>query len=511
MTSTFHTLETAKRSLFAQQTTINTIGHNIANANTEGYSRQRVTMVASRPMEAFGMQRSLTAGQLGTGVEATAIKRVRTAFLDDQFRNESKYVGSWSVQSDTLSKLESIVNEPSDSGIRSVMDKFYQAWSDLSKDPENVTSRKIIRETALALTDSFNQTSKQLSDLSSDLTSSIDVKATQANTYTDTISSLNSEIRRIESLGDDANDLRDQRDLLVDKLSQIVNVDVTELPDGYTVSMGGINLVSGNTTIPLDGTSLEAAYQGGQLNNGEAFGMIVSRDKYVADYQKQLDSLANTLANGEIQVTIPAGSVLPGTGTATTQPQTITVNGINGLHKLGYTLGDPATAGQDFFNFDTTSASGITAASIRLNPVIADDTNNIASSMRTTNVNGTDTVVKGNNTLALLMSELGEVEFSFDQSATGNGISKATLNNFYSSMVGGLGVQSEEAQRQYSNSVAQQDQVESTRQSVSGVSLDEEMSDLVKFQHAYSAAARFMTAFDEMLDKLINGTGQVGR
>ncbi|SDX28323.1 flagellar hook-associated protein FlgK [Paenibacillus sp. CF384] len=510
MTSTFHSIETAKRSLFAQQTTINTIGHNISNANTEGYSRQRVTMTATRPMEAYGMSRSTAAGQLGTGVEATAINRIRTAFLDDQFRNQNKYAGTWSVQADTLSKLESIVNEPSDSGIRSVMDKFYQAWSDLSKDPENVTGRKIVRETALALTDSFNQTSKQLTDLRADLSSSIEVKATQANTYLDTIASLNTEIRRIESLGDEANDLEDQRDLLVDKLSSIVNVTVTKAPEGYNITMGDISLVNGATTTPLTSASLEAAYSGGQLTNGEVFGMITSRDVYVSDYIRQLDTLANTLANGEFEVTVPAGSVLPGTTTPLATATKMTVQGINGLHKLGYTLENPAKGATDFFT-SSDGTSEITAANFRLNPVIADDTNKIATSMRTISAGGVDTVVRGNNSLALLMSELGEVKFSFDQSATGNGISEATINNFYSSMVGALGVQSEEAQRQYQNSIAQLDQVDSSRQAVSGVSLDEEMADLVKFQHAYSAAARFMTTFDQLLEKLINGTGVVGR
>jgi flagellar hook-associated protein 1 FlgK len=274
--------------------------------------------------------------------------------------------------------------------------------------------------------------------------------------------------------------------------------------------MGGTNLINGGTATPLTSATLTTAYQSGDLNNGEIFGMMTSRDVYVADYQRQLDTLANTIANGEIQVTIPVGSVLPGTTTPLANPTTVTVNGINGLHKLGYTLEDPAKAGLDFFTFKT-GASGITASSIQLNPAIASDTNKIATSMRTTTNNGVSTVVKGNNSLALLMSELGNVSFKFDQSAAGNGISEATISNFYSSMVGALGVQSEEAQRQYQNSQAMADQVESSRQSVSGVSLDEEMSDLIKYQHAYSAAARFMTTFDEMLDKLINGTGTVGR
>ncbi|AZN38527.1 flagellar hook-associated protein FlgK [Paenibacillus albus] len=509
MTSTFHSIETAKRSLFAQQTAINTVGHNISNANTAGYSRQRVSLTASRPMEAYGINRSTAAGQLGTGVEATAITRVRTSFLDDQFRNQNKYVGAWSVQSDTLSKLESIVNEPSDSGIRSVMDKFYQAWSDLSKDPENVTGRKIVRETALALTDSFNQTSKQLSDLKDDLTSSIDVKVTQANTIMSTIASLNTEIRRIEGLGDDANDLQDQRDLLTDQLSQIVNVEVSKAPEGYTITMGDKTLVQGDESFDLTREGLESSFGDGQLSSGEVFGMIQSRDVYVNDYMKQLDTLANTLANGDIEVTVPAGSVLPGTTTPLTVDTKMTVKGINGLHKLGYTMDNPATGGSDFFTFS--SGTGITAATFQLNPDIASDTNKIATSMRTTSSGGASTVVQGNNSLALLMSQLGDVKFSFDQSATGNGISSSTISDFYSSMVGALGVQSEEAQRQYENSVAQADQVEGSRQSVSGVSLDEEMSDLVKYQHAYSAAARFMTTFDQLLEKLINGTGVVGR
>ncbi|CAM4275611.1 flagellar hook-associated protein FlgK [Paenibacillus tarimensis] len=507
MRSTFHTLETAKRSLFTQQAAINTVGHNIANANTEGYSRQIVKMAAARPIEAYGMSRSVAAGQLGTGVEFTSIERVRVSFLDDQFRNQSKYLGSWSVQSDTLQKLEGIVNEPSDTGIRTVVENFWNAWSDLSKDPENVTGRKIVRENALALTDAFNQVSKQLSDLSVDLTSNIEVKATEINTMLGTISSLNNEIKRIEGLGDHANDLRDQRDLLTDKLSKIVNVQVTDGAQGYTITMGGQQLVQGINTTPVTAASLQAAYTSGDLNNGEVFGMIVSRDIYVKEYQDQLNLLANTIATGEIEVTIPAGSTIPGEAAPLAAPRVMKVNGINGLHKLGYTLKSPATAGGDFFTFGT-GANGITAASIQVNPDIVTDSNNIATSAR---LDSNGEVVKGNNTIALIMSELKDFKFSFDESVMGGNITASTISDYYNSMVGSLGVQTQEAVRQATNAQAQVDQVNSSRQSVSGVSLDEEMSELVRFQHAYSAAARIMTTFDEMMDKLINGTGVVGR
>jgi flagellar hook-associated protein 1 FlgK len=521
MSSTFHGIEISKRSLFTQQAALNTTGHNIANANTPGFSRQVVNMAASIPMEALGMSRSNVPGQLGTGVEFSSITRVRESFLDDQFRNENKSLGNWNIQADTLDKLQSIMNEPSDSGLRTVLDNFWKSWSDLSKDPENVTGRKIVRENAIALTDALNQTSKQLSDLSSDLTNNIQVKVNEINSTITTISSLNAEIQRVEGLGDDANDLRDQRDLLTDNLSKIVNVTVTNTPQGYDISVGGLNLVTGGTSNATSVSALTSAFGSGDgtgdLKSGEVFGMMTSRDKYVSDYQNQLDTLANTIANGDIKVTIPAGSMIPegtvlngvtytGANRTLTSDITTTVQGLNGLHKLGYTFDTPAKTGEDFF---TSNNGTITASSIRLNPNIAADSSLIATSLRTIGTGPSETAVKGNNTLAVLIAQLKDTPYAFTSS--GNGITSGTIDDYLRSIVGQMGVQGQEAARQYANQQALVEQVDSRRQSVSGVSLDEEMSNMIKFQHAYGAAARFMTTYDQILDKLINGTGMVGR
>ena len=178
MRSTFHGLETAKRSLFTQQAALSTTGHNIANANTVGYSRQVVNITASRPIEASGLMSSNAPGQLGTGVEFTSITRMREKFLDDQYRNENKSYGNWTIQAGTMDKLEAIINEPSDTGIRKVLDNFWKSWSDLAKDPDNVTGRKIVKENAMALSNAFNFTNKQLQDLQNDLSSNIEVKST---------------------------------------------------------------------------------------------------------------------------------------------------------------------------------------------------------------------------------------------------------------------------------------------------------------------------------------------
>lgn len=519
MTSTFHGIETARRSLFTQLAALNTTGHNIANANTAGYSRQVVKMQASIPIEVPGLTHSAVPGQLGTGVEFSAISRIREGFLDDQFRNENKSLGSWTIQQDTLEKLEKVFNEPSDAGLRTVIDKFWSSWSDLSKNPENTDVRIVVKENANALVDAFQQTSKGLSDLSGDLTQNIAVNSDQINTLTSQIKDLNSEIQRIEGVGDDANDLRDQRDLLTDQLSKIVNIAVQDSPQGYTITMGKTTLVSGGTATSTSSESLESAMSSGDLTSGEVYGMLISRDKFVKSYVSELDKIANTLATGKVTVTIPAGSVLPegtvlngvtysGAARTLTSDLTVQVDGLNGLHKLGYTFGTPSTA-DDFF----TSSNGgpITASSIQVNQKILNDANQIATSMRTVTQGSTETVVKGNNTLALLISQLKDSSYAFNSNANPPTTISSTVDDYFRSVVGQLGVQSQEATRQATNATALTDQVDSRRQSVSGVSLDEEMSNMIMFQHAYGAAARLMTTFDQNLDKIINGMGVVGR
>ncbi|MDF2649361.1 MAG: flagellar hook protein FlgK [Paenibacillus sp.] len=519
MRSTFGGIEISKRALFTEQAALSTTGHNIANANTKGYSRQVVNMVASTPIEYPGLTRSNIPGQLGQGVEFDQIKRVREKFLDDQYYNENNSYGSWSIRQDTLQKLEKIINEPSETGVRSLMSKFWNAWSDLSKDPENIDGRKILRETSLALTDALNSTSKRLTDLSADLSENIEVQATQVNSIVSTVDKLNLEIRRIEGLGDDANDLRDQRDLLMDDLSKIINISVTETDRGYNITMGSVNLLTpGTVPTPVSGQTLQQAVASGDLNGGEIHGMILSRDLYAADYVKELDKIASTMFSGEVSVTIPKGSVLPegtvlngvtysGVTRTLTSDLTVKVNGINGLHKLGYNFKAPNVGGDFFTTKD--GSSTVTAANIQLNSLFIDSPELIATSMRTVGSGASEQVVKGDNTLAVLFSQLKDAKFSFP--GGNNAVDQVTVDDYFRSVVGQLGVQTSEANRQASNSKDLVEQVESRRQSVSGVSLDEEMANMIKFQHAYNAAARSLTTFDEMLDKVINGMGVVGR
>ncbi|MCJ8012758.1 flagellar hook-associated protein FlgK [Paenibacillus sp. KQZ6P-2] len=519
MTSTFHGIETSKRSLFTQMAAMNTTGHNIANASTQGYSRQVVGMSATRPLEYPGLYKSTAPGQLGTGVEVSYIKRIRDSFVDDQFWDTNRSLGEWEIQADTLTKLEKVFNEPSNSGLTTVIDNFWKSWSELSKDPENVTARKIVKENALAMVDAFNELSKKLNDMQDDLSNSVSVTAQKINTLTKQVADLNRQIYKIEGTGDNANDLRDQRDVIIDQLSKLGNISVVEEDTGYRVTLGGLELVNGNNSVDTTAADWESAYAGNTLTSGEVFGTIKSRDVIVKDYIDQLDQLANTIVNGDVEITIPAGSVLPegttlngitysGANRTLTQDLTTTVKGINGLHQLGYVFGPPATKGVEFF---TSSNGPITAGTIQLNSIIDKDPNQIASSLRVITGASGDEAVKGNNTLALLMSQLRDKTFTFNPVASNNGFTKGTLDDYYRSIMGQLGVESSEAQRQQTNNQLLVDQVDSRRQSVSGVSMDEEMANLIKFQHAYGAASRFMTTMDQNLDKIINSMGVVGR
>ncbi|NRF93649.1 flagellar hook-associated protein FlgK [Paenibacillus frigoriresistens] len=484
MRSTFTGIEIAKRSLFTQQAALQVTGHNVANSNTVGYSRQTINMVAAAPLEALSLTRSTIPGQMGQGVEFDQVKRLREGFLDDQYHNENKSLGEWSVQQDTLEKLEKIINEPSDNGIRQVIQNFWDSWQDLSKEPDNLTARAVVKERALGLTEAFNQTSQKLKDLSGDITDSIRVKLTQANSSLAQIANLNDEIFRIEGLGNNANDLRDQRDLLVDNISKTVNISVKEDSSGYTISMGSTNLVEGkNVTSTLDPTSVAASLTSGDLTSGEIYGLLISRDKRITGYQDQMDSMVQALA---------------------TQ--------VNTIHKSGYTMEYPVKNGQDFFVMKS-GATALDSSSITVNQNIVDDVQKIAASGRTyTDASGNVKVVQGNNDVALQLAGVRNSTINFDPANTGKTVlATGTFDDFFRAVVGQLGVQTQEATRQADNQKALVDQVDSRRQSVSGVSMDEEMANMIKFQQSYNAAARVLTTFDETLDKVINSMGLVGR
>lgn len=539
MRSTFFGLEIAKRGVLSQQIGLQVTGHNIANANTEGYSRQRVDLQATIPYAYPGTNKSLEAGQMGTGVTVKDIGRVREQFLDAQYRNENQTMGEWSVRNDAIKKLEAIINEPSQTGLSSVLTKFFNSWDTLSKDPDstNLTARAVLRQSGIELAETINYTAKTLSDLTNDLTGNISIKVQEANSYITQISDLNRQIKLVENVGDKPNDLLDQRDLLVDKLSKIIDVKVTQAGSFYSLQSGGRTVLDANNaaapitvTNPATG-ALDVTPAGGELK-----GLIASLG-VAGQYQTYLDGMVNGLVNGKFKVAIPSDYSLAGAatmpfdvtlpngatyvkGSATMPPgnvvpagSLITFNGINDLHQFGYGLQDPAQKAPPFFKTSDGTAT-FTAANIRVNDPILQDVKNIGASLRTyQDTSGVKHVVQGNGDLALMMGQVRSVSVDFAGASPTKQLvlSVGTTDEYFRAMTGQLGVQGQQSDRMVKNQEKLLNQIDNFRQSVSGVSVDEEMTNMIKFQHAYNASARVVTAVDQMLDTIIHSMGLVGR
>ncbi|PDM39210.1 MULTISPECIES: flagellar hook-associated protein FlgK [unclassified Geobacillus] len=540
MLSTFHGLEAAKRGMMTQQAALYVTGHNVANANTPGFTRQRVNFVQTEPFPSPGLNRPQIPGQMGTGVKAGSVERVREYFLDIQYRGENNKLGYWEARADAIAKMEDIMNEPSDNGLAKTMDQFWQALQDLSVNPENEGARSVVRQRGLAVVETFHYLSNSLSQIQTDIGTQIGVTITQINSLAKQISEINQQIASVEPNGYLPNDLYDERDRLIDELSKLINVQVEKHPTGGNAPATAegtydIYFLNGNEKVYL--------VQGGDFQSiSFPDGQDVDGDKEhikemppatgVTELQVGGTSVSFTSNN---QVTFPMGKLrglIEAYGYVNGQDSNgqpivtgIYPDMLNNLDKLAYTFGKLFNAvhekgyglngetGVSFFDGLGQEAKGA-AKTIRLSADI-DDLANIAAS--------TEEGKPGNGNNAINLANVGSMLLSAGTVSligTTNTIQISTLNlpltsgtiqTNYQGWIGKIGVDGQQANRMKNNSDVLRQSVEERRQSVSSVSLDEEMMNMIKFQHAYNAAARQITVVDEMLDKIINGMGIVGR
>ncbi|MBU5676656.1 flagellar hook-associated protein FlgK [Alkaliphilus sp. MSJ-5] len=501
MRSTFSGFNSARSGLFAAQRAIDITGHNLANINTRGYTRQRLEQTASTPMKLYGGQ-----GMLGTGVDTTAIHQLRNEFLDYKYRDEASALGFWDAKADGLSFIESIMNEPSDTGISKVIDQLFESFQELGKNPDNITTRTLVRQRATTFTNSINHMYNQLEKMAVDLNFDVNSMVSSINTYGKQIAQLNDQILRSEADGSNANDLRDKRNLLIDDLSKIVDVEVLEVvnPDNpkhkqMVIKVAGKPLVYHKEFTGLKTEKIASKFFNSfdkQIDNyeikwadgtafdtdnitGELKALLVMRDgeggneKGVPYYIKELNRFVNVFAN---------------------EINKIHLNGF-GLDKstgLGFFTVDGVTTGGKTINDDIFTK--INASNIKLT-VDLEDVNKIAASEH-------PDLLPKDGTIMLEISELRHKQSMFQEGKP---------EDFIKSLIGTLGVESEEAERSALNQLTLLSEIENRRQSISGVWQDEELSNMVKFQHAYNASARMITTIDEMLDVVINKIGIVGR
>ena len=509
MGSAFFGLEMSRRALQAMQMGLDVAGHNISNANTDGYTRQVANFHATVPDTVTGLGHDLT---VGTGVVLDNIQRARDSFVDRQYRWEVSKQEYWGGRQDTLQKIEALLNEPSENSLHDDMDKFWNAWSDLSKNPENLGARSVVQERALALTDTFHHLAQQISDKQVDLDTDVRVKIHQINTYTQQIKDLNDQIKRSEVAGDNPNDLRDKRDSLIDDLSKLVNVRVIESKDpnftdrnviNFTVTIGDDaatppqTLVDDSKVYHLvepappnpDGkpfatlTWADGPNQGQVLNLGDKMGSLQAQLEIRGDengengYLSNFASQINTLAKG-------------------------IADAVNALHRTGQGLPDPAS-GQAATNLDFFSAtdnSNITAANITISDDIRKNINNIATGA----VPADGSVNIGDGSVAQAISSLAGGWAPLAAIGMTQTVPAVSFGDYYGANVAQMGVDVQQANRMKGGQDVLVTHMYNQRQSVSGVSLDEEMTNLVKFQKSYTAAARMVTMMDDLLNTILN-------
>jgi flagellar hook-associated protein 1 FlgK len=505
-------LGTARSALAAQQLAIETAGHNIANAQTEGYSRQRVELAPA------SAQRWLY-GSVGTGVAVTDVRRARDVLLDGAVRRETGGDAAASARRELLGAVEEVLGEPSDTGLANALDAFWSSWSELATSPTSAAARSVVVQRASAAASTLNGFDARLDVLRDQTLARVDTAVNTVNGLARRIADLNGRIAGTEAGGPQrANDLRDLRDRAVDDLAKYGNVQAFDRPDGSVqVVFGTYTLVDGagakslvRTTDVLGRAALamrEAPDRPLTPTGGSTQAMVDFLNTDLRGAQDQLDAVANALARG-----------------------------VNALHAQGRAA--DGSAPPDFFvdrrdgTFDASAsafrsppaAGAVTARTITLSAALRDAPGRVATS--------TDAARPADNDVALALAALrtsasvtlagvttSMVFRTPDRAAPPTVVggpggytqpgalpdtAPTRMADYYQGVLGGLAVRAQDASAAADVHGTLGAQARARRESVTGVSLDEELTSLMRSQQAYAAAAKVISAADEMMQTLVN-------
>ena len=513
MRSTFAGLSIASSGLFAAQRALDITGHNIANTNTKGYSRQRLNQVAQDPMNITGGQ-----GQLGLGVKMQFISQVRDQMLDIKYRTEVNTLGEWEEKYSSLSQIEAIFNEPSDTGIRKVMDNFFEGLNSITKDPSSPTTRAVFIQSSVALAQNFNHMNGNLEKMIRDTNEEVESNVRSINSIGSQIARINKQVLESELDGSRANDLRDARNVLIDDLSKLVDIEVKEIPidnssaSTLSILIQGTPLVSHTDTnvLELVGNQEHPMYTDGQTATPDPrtdlLNITVSNIKWATGSSLDQTKLGGSIG-GQLQQRDgfkDENKGIPYYIRFVSEFSKSFAETLNKAHKEGYALGEipPNISGIDMF----TGGPPINAGNIRVNQALLDDPTKLAI--------GGISGAQDDNKNAIAMLELRNDKTFVSQIVYSPTLKvvlgQGTPEDVIKTMISTLGVDTQEAKRMNSNQQYLAEEIDSFRMSISGVSQDEEMSNMIKYQHAYNAAARMITTIDEMIDVIINRMGRVG-
>ena len=623
MGSTFSGIELGKRSIMANTDAITTAGHNISNANTEGYSRQRVQIREFDPLYKPDLTRAERPGMIGQGVDVQSVNRIRDELLDKRIVGQQNVESYWKTRSDYYTMLEQIYNEPYDVSIRSNMDKYWEAWQELSVNPESQAARQAVVTRAETLTDSINQRWESLSGVADLINGDIEATVKEVNSITRQIADVNAEIIKSKAMGDNPNDLLDRRDLLVDKLSELINVTTdTRDSDEFMVHVDGRVIVQGNVARNIDleprfddtgysklvwaDTGNDAKFSGGKLGalvelrdvdvrneiqslntmtmnfsdlvndvhrNAVGANKVTGLDFFVqhpfvenanGNYDRngdgqldtsyvfrftgknQLDLHQQVGIEGVMTFNASSGNVeIPYYHTDTVETVIARINDSNSEVKAyldrnnnlvlkattsqsvdnpdfvirhvedsGYFLagysgilnGSGQENAYDFAQAD--AVESLTAGSqfavspvynpsayIQVNDVIKNDVMNVAAGYIDSNGNA----FTGDARAAVEIASIRNSKIMVG--------SQKTFDDYFADSVTNVGLKGEQAEMNLLSQNAIMEDLHNLRDSISGVNIDEELAEVMKFQHGYNAAAKFITVWDSLVDTIINRLG----
>ena len=569
MQSTFSGLNTMVNGIYTQRLGLNTVGHNISNSNTEGYSRQTAHAAATPSSEVYTLA---GASQVGNGSTVTSVIRARDIYADRQYWKENSTDGYYNGKANNYAKIESIFNDSDNSGVQNAMEKFYQAWQDCSTTASSDTSRQNVINAGQNFAQSLQIAAKQTKEQIDSLYDDISLSVVKMNRLMGQVVELNKNISGIEATGAHANDLRDQRDLIVDQLTSMTDITVYESANGmYTLVSNGTTLVNGITKVDLEMSAPK---------NNTTYSL--------SDYDIMIKQTGTvyTPGNGELKAQFEAVAEDKGYIDQVANMAAFMFTTLNDQHKAGYGIDgskdkpfgnanakDNATTGLNFYGesdkiFEWDAQNG----KLDVYNKKADGTKDNASKeslsgmqiLEVLTVNSELTATDGHKKLATRSGERdtdGKLLYQtaaggtttdvtqakkdakgnplpVDVNGTGDGsnavwvaalfncerdktspevngtdrlIGNGSLYSYYNTSMTTMGSDASNMNGRVKFQSGVMDQVENLRSSTNGVNWDEELSNMITFQQGYSACSRCLSAMDECLDKLINGTGTVGR
>ncbi|MDR7869616.1 MAG: flagellar hook-associated protein FlgK [Tissierellaceae bacterium] len=525
MSGLFSTLNTANKGLFAQQTALHTTSHNIANANTKGYTRQRVEMKADFAYNLGGV------GQLGTGVKMDSIVRLVDDYVTKQIRNEMGTLERYTAKSEVIDQLEVIFNEPSTTGLNFYLGEMFDSWQELSKNPESLTSKTVVVEKSKALADTINHMADQLQSLKDETIGQIEKNAMDFNSIVEKLESLNQQILNISITGQVPNDLLDQRDLMLQDLGNIADFK-TDF-DKY----GRVSIKNGEIDLLGDNQDLyELSVVKDIVDNKDGtFNISISRGGN--SLEPSVEFTVNDIDDYEVgQVIFTKSEVEPLTiDDIKTTNEIALDNGITSGKIKGNTeaLEDISDSLKNLNQFANTMAKAVNAVHTGDDSIIHPGDNDVVNFFKfegdKLKVNEEfkdhpDKVLagkdynspEGDGSRALAIARLRNTKLDFNGATLTYDSATMSIDNFaggttiegaYGNIVTNIGISKEHSDNKIANQEVLVGQLEIRRESTSGVSIDEEVSNVIKFQKAYEANARVISVLAEMLDVLINRTG----